>query len=85
VDTTATFSGLSTSMPRSPHGLEDPRQRVTPLPVPLDQLPTVQRLHEQGNPGHRIRVEHDAHTLLIHLSEDGDGWTTVAVDRETRR
>jgi hypothetical protein len=26
------------------------------------------------------------HTLLIHLSsEDGDGWTTVAVDRRTRR
>jgi hypothetical protein len=27
-----------------------------------------------------------AHTLLIHLSdEDGDGWTTFAVDRESRR
>ena len=43
-------------------------------------------LHEQSNPDHRLRVEHDAHTLLIHLSgEDGDGWTTIAVDRETRR
>ena len=31
-------------------------------------------LHEQVNPRHRLRVEHDPHTLLIHLSdEDGDG------------
>lgn len=48
--------------------------------------PAVRGLHEQANPEHRVRVEHDAHTLLIHLSgEDGGGWTTVAVDRETRR
>lgn len=46
----------------------------------------VRGLHEQANPQHRIRVEHDAHTLLIHLSaEDGDGWTTIAVDRDSRR
>jgi hypothetical protein len=46
----------------------------------------VRGLHEQGNPQHRLRVEHDAHTLLIHLSgEDGDGWTVMAVDRATRR
>jgi hypothetical protein len=38
------------------------------------------------NPDHRLRVEHDARTLLIHLSgEDGDGWTTIAVDRASRR
>ena len=43
-------------------------------------------LHEQSNPRHRLRVEHDEFTLLIHLSdEDGGGWTTVAVDRATRR
>jgi hypothetical protein len=31
-------------------------------------------------------VEHDAHTLLIHLGdEDGKGWTTIAVDRGTRQ
>jgi hypothetical protein len=42
-------------------------------------------LHEQGNAAHRCRVEHDAATLLVHLSdEDGDGWTTLAVDRATR-
>jgi hypothetical protein len=33
-----------------------------------------------------LRVEHDDQTLLIHLSdEDGQGWTTIAVDRESRR
>jgi hypothetical protein len=43
-------------------------------------------LHEAGNPAHRCRVEHDGRTLLVHLSgEDGEGWTTLAVDRETRR
>jgi hypothetical protein len=43
-------------------------------------------LHEEGNPAHRVRVEHDPATLLVHLSgEDGDGWTTLAVDRATRR
>ena len=42
-------------------------------------------LHEDGNDQHRVRVEHDKHTLLIHLSgEDGDGWTCVAIDRPTR-
>jgi hypothetical protein len=43
-------------------------------------------LFEQGNPAHRLRVEHNKDTLLIHLSgEDGDGWTVLAVDRATRR
>jgi hypothetical protein len=46
----------------------------------------VRGLHEQSNPQHRLRVEHDDHTLLIHLSdEDGGGWTTIAVDRTTRQ
>lgn len=45
----------------------------------------VRRLEEQANPTHRVRVEHDTFTLLIHLSdEDGGGWTTFAVDRGTR-
>jgi hypothetical protein len=45
----------------------------------------VRGLHEQTNPRHRLRVEHDSHTLLIQLSdEDGAGWTTIAVDRATR-
>jgi hypothetical protein len=43
-------------------------------------------LHEQDNPAHRLRVEHDGATLLVHLSdEDGAGWTVLAVDRATRR
>jgi len=46
----------------------------------------IRGLHELGHPQHRLRVEHDAHTLLIHLSdEESGGWTTFAVDRETRR
>ena len=48
--------------------------------------PTPRILREEQNPDHRLRVEHDARTLLIHLSdEDGGGWTVFAVDRETRR
>jgi hypothetical protein len=43
-------------------------------------------LHEQGNPTHRLRVEHNRDTILVHLSgEDGQGWTVMAVDRATRR
>ncbi len=46
----------------------------------------VRALHEQANPKHRLRVEHDPSTLLIHLSdEEGGGWTTIAVDRATRQ
>lgn len=42
-------------------------------------------LHEEANPSHRLRVEHDGYTLLIHLSdEDGRSWMTIAVDRATR-
>jgi hypothetical protein len=42
-------------------------------------------LHEQGNEQHRVRVEHDRYTVFVHLSdEDGKGWTTMAVDRQTR-
>lgn len=46
----------------------------------------IRGLHEEGNPLHRVRVEHNKHTLLVHLSnEDGDGWTTLAIDRPTRQ
>ncbi len=45
----------------------------------------VRGLHEEANLRHRLRVEHDPDTLLIHLSdEDGVGWTTIAIDRATR-
>jgi hypothetical protein len=43
-------------------------------------------LHEEGNPAHRVRVEHNRSTILVHLSdEDGLAWTVLAVDRKTRR
>lgn len=45
----------------------------------------VRGLEEESNPRHRARIEHNQDTLLIHLSgEDGPGWTTIAIDRETR-
>ena len=43
-------------------------------------------LFDQDNGDHRLRVEHNRDTLLVHLSdEDGRGWTVLAVDRATRR
>ena len=61
-----------------------PRSRWTSfLADPNEEKPRV--LHEQGNPDHRLRVEHNRDTLLVHLSdEDGKGWTVLAVDRATR-
>ncbi len=51
---------------------------------PSDPRPRI--LSELSNPRHRVRVEHNRDTLLIHLSgEDGGGWTVFAVDRPTRR
>ena len=48
--------------------------------------PVTRTLHEARNPQHRARVEHNDHTLLVHLSgEQGPGWTVLAVDRDTRR
>jgi hypothetical protein len=45
----------------------------------------VRGLEEEGNPRHRVRVEHNVDTLLVHISgEQGRGWTTLAIDRATR-
>ena len=45
----------------------------------------VRSLQEERNPAHRLRVEHNKDTLLIHISDDdGQGWTTIALDRPTR-
>jgi hypothetical protein len=50
---------------------------------PEEEKPHI--LCEQGNPAHRLRVEHNE-TTLVHLSgEDGKDWTVFAVDRATRR
>jgi hypothetical protein len=63
-----------------------PRSRWTSFVAPeTARGRRVRQLEDEANPRHRLRVEHDARTLLIHLSdEDGPGWTTVAVDRATR-
>jgi len=45
----------------------------------------VRSLQEESNPDHRLRVEYNKHTLLIHISDErGPGWTTIALDRATR-
>ena len=61
-----------------------PRSRWTSFHAdPGEARPRV--LREEGNPDHRLRVEHNRDTLLVHLSdEDGRGWTVLAVDRGTR-
>ena len=62
-----------------------PRSRWTSFVADRDEA-TPRILFEQANPAHRLRVEHDASTILVHLSdEDGSGWTVLAVDRESRR
>jgi hypothetical protein len=50
----------------------------------MEERPRI--LYEESNPAHRLRVEHNDETLLVHLSdEDGPGWTVMAVDRASRR
>jgi hypothetical protein len=45
----------------------------------------VRGLEEEGNPQHRVRVEHNRDTLLVHVSDEaGLAWTTIAIDRATR-
>jgi hypothetical protein len=62
-----------------------PRSRWTSFLAEAGEA-TTRTLHEDGNPRHRVRVEHNRHTILVHLSgEDGDGWTVLAVDRASRR
>jgi hypothetical protein len=61
------------------------RTRWTSFVADADAEP-ARILHEEGNPAHRLRVEHNQDTLLVHLSgEEGEGWTVLAVDRATRR
>jgi hypothetical protein len=39
----------------------------------------VRGLEEENNSKHRVRIEHNADTPLVHISgEHGPGWTTVA-------
>jgi catechol 2,3-dioxygenase-like lactoylglutathione lyase family enzyme len=71
--------------PALPETRPAPRSRWTSFVADRTEArPRV--LSEQGNPSHRLRVEHNRETLLVHLSdEDGKGWTVLAVDRATRR
>jgi hypothetical protein len=51
---------------------------------PSDLKPRV--LFDETNPAHRARVEHNANTILVHLSDEGGkGWTVLAVDRGSRQ
>lgn len=62
-----------------------PRSRWTSF-VADPTEPRPRTLYEEGKPAHRLRVEHNRDTLLVHLSgEDGRGWTVLAVDRVTRQ
>jgi hypothetical protein len=72
-------------MPTPPDTPRPPASRWTSfLADPHEDKPRI--LCEEGNPAHRLRVEHNRDTLLVHLSdEDGKGWTVLAVDRATRR
>jgi hypothetical protein len=72
-------------MPSPPSPKRPPRSRWTSF-VADAGAETPRALAEAGNPAHRVRVEHNRDTLLVHLSdEDGKGWTVLAVDRATRR
>lgn len=67
--------------------LEKPKRRSVRWTSFVGSTPrgrVVRGLEEEGNPLHRVRVEHNRDTLLIHISgEDGQGWTTLAIDRPT--
>ena len=75
----------SADMPSEPAPKRPPRSRWTSFVAdPRATLPRT--LAERGNSAHRLRVEHNRDTLLVHLSdEDGQGWTALAVDRASRR
>jgi hypothetical protein len=61
-----------------------PRSRWTSFVADASE-PRPRTLFDEANPAHRARIEHNRHTILVHLSdEDGRGWTVMAVDRATR-
>jgi hypothetical protein len=62
-----------------------PRSRWTSFVGRMARGRAVRGLEEEGNPNHRVRVEHNRDTLLVHISgEETHGWTTLAIDRSTR-
>jgi hypothetical protein len=73
--------GRSSAVPGPPKR----NQRWTSFVATAGRGRAIRGLQEEHNPDHRVRVEHNRHTLLVHISdEDGGGWTTVAIDRATR-
>ena len=60
-------------------------RRWTSFVGTLQKGRAVRGLQEEGNPNHKVRVEHNRHTPLVHLlNEDGKVWTALALDRESR-
>jgi hypothetical protein len=84
-----------TGMPAQPKPSPPPRSRWSSFVAEAEAAPggpgeplaaRARILHEEGNPNHRLRVEHNRNTILVHLSEeDGHGWLVLAVDRASRR
>ena len=73
--------GYSRSVPKPPQR----NVRWTSFVAGESRGRAVRGLHEEGNTQHRVRVEHNKHTLLVHIAdEDGHGWTVVAIDRASR-
>ena len=71
----------STTLPKPPRR----SVRWTSFVASVRRGRVVRGLEEEGNPQHRVRVEHNKDTLLVHISgEHGHGWTTLAIDRATR-
>jgi hypothetical protein len=61
------------------------RPRWTSFVAMTQKGRAIRGLQEEGNPRHRVKVTHNAETLLVHISdEEGKGWTTLAIDRPTR-
>jgi hypothetical protein len=61
------------------------RPRWTSFVATVQKGRAIRGLQEEGNSQHRVKVTHNSSTLLVHISdEDGKGWTTLAIDRDTR-
>jgi hypothetical protein len=70
---------------RSVRKSEAKRPRWTSFVATTQKGRAIRGLQEEGNPRHRVKVTHNANTLLVHISdEEGKGWTTLAIDRPTR-
>jgi hypothetical protein len=61
------------------------RPRWTSFVATVQKGRAIRGLQEEGNSLNRVKVTHNLSTLLVHISdEDGKGWTTVAIDRDSR-